>query len=80
MGKTEIESWVASTSSALSDLDSAEKSAIPEWRRDDVLSDWPRAVELAQKQLLTSSTKRRVQFLREELLFIAKHVGKSKAI
>ena len=80
MGKTEIESWVASASSALSDLDGAEKSAIPEWRRDDVLSDWPRAVELAQKQLLTSSTKRRVQFLREELLFIAKHVGKSKAI
>ncbi|KAH8103551.1 armadillo-type protein [Cristinia sonorae] len=73
MGKAEIESWVASTSSATSDLDGSEKSAIPEWRRDDVLSDWPRAVELAQKRLLTSSTKHRNQFLREELLFVAKH-------
>lgn len=77
MGKTEIESWVASTSSALSDFDGTEKSAIPEWRRDDVLSDWSRAVELAQKTLLTSSTKKRVHFLREELLFVAKHIGES---
>ncbi|TCD64479.1 translational activator of GCN4 [Steccherinum ochraceum] len=74
MGKPEIESWIASTSSALTDPDGAEKSAIPEWRRDDVLSDWPRAVEVAQKRLLTSSTKNRRQFLREELHFIAKHV------
>ncbi|THH23082.1 hypothetical protein EUX98_g8100 [Antrodiella citrinella] len=51
-----------------------EKSAIPEWRRDDVLSDWPRVVELAQKKLLTSSTKLRVQFLKEELFFIAKNI------
>ncbi|EMD33195.1 hypothetical protein CERSUDRAFT_142825 [Gelatoporia subvermispora B] len=48
-------------------------SGLSEWRRGEFLSDWPRAVEVAQRHLLTSSTKTRTQFLREELLGLAKH-------
>ncbi|KAL4249154.1 TOG domain-containing protein [Abortiporus biennis] len=72
MGKAEIQNWIASTSSN-NDLENLPKPGIPEWRRELVLSDWPQAIELAQKRLLASSTKSRTQFLREELLYVAKH-------
>lgn len=77
MGMPEIESWIASTSSVSGDLDDfRDGSARPEWRRARVLSDWDTALEIAQRQLLTSSTKVRIQFLREELLVLAQHGGK----
>ncbi|EGO00628.1 hypothetical protein SERLA73DRAFT_71629 [Serpula lacrymans var. lacrymans S7.3] len=44
-----------------------------EWRRDRVLDEWPKAMEIAQSRLLTSSTRTRIQFLQEELLPLAKH-------
>ncbi|OBZ65072.1 Translational activator GCN1 [Grifola frondosa] len=74
MGRSEIESWIASTSTA-SDLseNSALSSALPAWRREKVLSDWPRALEAAQTHLLTSSTKLRIRFLQDELLVLARH-------
>lgn len=74
MAKSEIESWIASTSTS----DDGEPSAggTTEWRRESILNDWPTALLAAQKRLLTSSTKIRQQFLREELLFVAKHAGK----
>ncbi|KAH9944598.1 armadillo-type protein [Amylocystis lapponica] len=70
MGKPEIESWIASTST---DENLAEGSGGPEWRRELVLNDWPRALEVARSRLLTSSTKIRIQFLRDELFVLAKH-------
>lgn len=74
MGKSEIASWVASTSYA-DDGESGGTSGLPEWRRESIISDWPAALQGAQKRLLTSSTKVRKQFLKEELFFIAKHGG-----
>ena len=74
MGKSEIESWIASTSYA-DDSEVNGAPGLPEWRRESILSDWPSALQAAQKRLLTSSTKVRQQFLKEELLFIAKHGG-----
>ncbi|KZS99616.1 uncharacterized protein LAESUDRAFT_667776 [Laetiporus sulphureus 93-53] len=71
MGKSEIESWTASTSSAVDDTNSVNNGTAStqlEWRREDVLADWSRALEAARCRLLTSSTKSRVQFLREELM------------
>ncbi|KAH7908270.1 armadillo-type protein [Hygrophoropsis aurantiaca] len=44
-----------------------------EWRRDRVLEDWPHAMQIAQRLLLTSSTKTRIQFLQEELTSLATH-------
>ncbi|PSR76114.1 hypothetical protein PHLCEN_2v8664 [Hermanssonia centrifuga] len=72
MAKSEIESWIASTSSVPDDSDS-KPSALPVWRRELILSDWSTALQIAQKRLLSSSTKLRTQFLLEELLSIAKY-------
>ncbi|GBE83943.1 eIF-2-alpha kinase activator GCN1 [Sparassis crispa] len=73
MGKHEIESWIASTSTASDDLDSSNASGLQEWRRDYVLTDWPKALDVARTRLFTSSTKVRLQFLREELLVLSKY-------
>ncbi|CCM02945.1 uncharacterized protein FIBRA_05060 [Fibroporia radiculosa] len=75
MGKSEIQSWIASTSTAADD-DTEYGESSPsrlEWRRSDVLADWSRALEVARSRLLTSSTKKRLEFLSEELLVLAKH-------
>ncbi|PCH35750.1 ARM repeat-containing protein [Wolfiporia cocos MD-104 SS10] len=73
MGKSEIESWIASTSTVSDEFDESQS----DWHREDVLLDWPKAWQVARTQLLSSSTKKRVQFLREELLFVAKHADLS---
>ncbi|RPD57344.1 ARM repeat-containing protein [Lentinus tigrinus ALCF2SS1-7] len=72
MGRSEIESWLASTTTSASgdDNDSAAGSG---WRRENILKDWSGAMRTAQTMLFTSSTKARVRFLREELLVLAKH-------
>ena len=72
MGRSEIESWIASTASASGD---DEDSSASGWRRENILKDWPGAMRAAQTMLFSSSTKARVQFLREELLVLAKHGG-----
>ena len=77
MGKAEVEAWIASTSSGSGEYDESLRPGLPEWHREAVLKDWAQALQVAQKRLLTSSTKSRVQFLKEELLFLAKHAGKS---
>ncbi|KAI0688462.1 ARM repeat-containing protein [Cytidiella melzeri] len=72
MGKSEIQSWIASTSySDDGELNGSASSS--QWRREAILSDWPSALQAARTRLLTSSTNVRQQFLREELFFIAKH-------
>ncbi|KAJ3552008.1 hypothetical protein NM688_g4384 [Phlebia brevispora] len=70
MAKSEIDSWIASTSSISDDHDN--ESSSPEWRRDMVLANWNDAIRIAQNRLYTSSTKSRIQFLQEELLPLAK--------
>lgn len=41
-----------------------------------MLSDWPGFIEYAQTKLLVGKTKSRIQFLREELLTLARSGGK----
>ncbi|KAI0710312.1 ARM repeat-containing protein [Cerioporus squamosus] len=72
MGRSEIESWIASTASVSGDDDDSTTPG-SEWRRENIMKDWPGAMRAAQTRLFTSSTKARVQFLREELLVLAKH-------
>ncbi|RDX47550.1 ARM repeat-containing protein [Lentinus brumalis] len=72
MGRSEIESWIASTAHVSGDDDEWTTSGSV-WRRENILKDWPSAMRAAQTRLFTSSTKGRVQFLREELLVLAKH-------
>lgn len=79
MAKSEIESWIASTSSIPDDNES-DNSGPPEWRRDLILTDWHEAMGVAQRRLYASSTKARIQFLREELLYIAKFGGKGHSV
>ncbi|KAI0800349.1 ARM repeat-containing protein [Fomes fomentarius] len=74
MGRSEIESWIASTANTPGD---DEDSVAPGWRREDILNDWSSAMRSAQTRLFTSSTKARVQFLREELHVLAKHADLS---
>lgn len=71
MSKSEIQSWVSSSG----DQDEDEDQEV--WQRDRVLSDWPRSIEYAQKVLLGHKTKRRVEFLKNEILSLAKHAGES---
>lgn len=81
MGKSDIESWIASTSTSSPTVDSEnpEGSASNGWRRELVLSDWQAAMDAARRKLLTSSTKIRIRFLQEELLYIAQHCGMCRA-
>ena len=73
MGRSEIESWIASTS--LESGDDEDSSGGPGWRRENILTDWSGSMLPAQTKLFSSSTKARVQFLKEELLVLAKHGG-----
>ncbi|KAL0955554.1 hypothetical protein HGRIS_001793 [Hohenbuehelia grisea] len=68
MSKSEIQSWISSTSTAPTD-DTPDDS----WQRDRVLQDWSKAIEIAHARLMNSRTKHRVQFLQDELLSLAKH-------
>ncbi|KAI0657693.1 ARM repeat-containing protein [Cubamyces menziesii] len=72
MGRSEIESWIASTTREYRDDEDAPTNG-PEWRRENILKDWSGAMPAAQTRLYTSSTKARTQFLREELLVLANH-------
>ncbi|KAG1831619.1 armadillo-type protein [Suillus variegatus] len=47
------------------------------WARDLVQEDWQKAMQIAQGRLLTSSTRIRLQFLQEELLWLANNGGLS---
>ncbi|KAG2158689.1 armadillo-type protein [Suillus bovinus] len=47
------------------------------WTRDLVQEDWQKAMQIAQGRLLTSSTRIRLQFLQEELLWLANNGGLS---
>ncbi|KAH9856756.1 ARM repeat-containing protein [Lenzites betulinus] len=72
MGRSEIESWIAATSTNYGD-DEDVPSTGPEWRRENIMKNWSGAMLAAQTRLFTSSTKARTQFLREELLVLANH-------
>lgn len=77
MGKTDIESWIASTSasSPAEDKENYGGNGSSCWRRDMVLNDWQAALAAARRALLSSSTKTRIRFLQDELLYIAQHCG-----
>ncbi|CDO72622.1 hypothetical protein BN946_scf184985.g41 [Trametes cinnabarina] len=72
MGRSEIESWIASTMHEYGEDDEIPPTG-PEWRRENIMKDWSNAMRAAQTRLFTSSTKARTQFLKEELLVLANH-------
>lgn len=72
MSQTDIQSWLSSAATV-----DENGFAGPSWQRDRVLQEWSQALEFAQNKLLESKTSSRVQFLREELLSLAKHGGTS---
>jgi hypothetical protein len=69
MGQPDIESWIATTS------DEPEHLEPFTWNRENILKEWPMAMTYAQMILLTGKTRRRIQFLRDELFPIASHAG-----
>jgi hypothetical protein len=72
-GETDIESWLVSTI-ASNEMDDEDKGG-QMWTRDLVREDWQKAMQVAQGKLLTSSTRIRLQFLQEELLWLATNGG-----
>ncbi|KAF8627766.1 hypothetical protein AX17_006131 [Amanita inopinata Kibby_2008] len=70
MSKSEIESWISSTTGAGAD---GEEGASGSWSRTLVPQDWSKALSHARTVLLVGKTKTRVQFLQDELLSFAKH-------
>lgn len=73
MSTSEIQSWISSAGAGENGEESTDQVF---WQRDRVLSDWPGFIEYAQTKLLVGKTKSRIQFLREELLTLARNGGK----
>ena len=70
MSASEIQSWISSSTNEGDDNGDQRV-----WQRDRVLNDWPRSLEYAQTFLLNGKTKRRILFLQDEILSLAKHGG-----
>ena len=70
MGKRDIESWIASTEG---NSDDEGNGTAEGW--ESAIEDWPGFMKIAQGQLLSSSTKSRVDFIESRLLPLAKHAG-----
>lgn len=72
MGKRDIESWIASTDGqANDDLDL--NSMAEGW--ESALEDWAGFIKIARAELLSSSTKSRIEFIESQLMPIAKHAS-----
>ena len=69
MSQSDIQSWISSSN--------VEDGVLQEnaWQRDRVPTDWPFAMEYAQKVLLNGKTKARIEFLRNDISWLAKHAG-----
>lgn len=74
MGKKDISSWASATEP----LDNGDDGESRIWQKGQAFTpeEWSRAAELARGKLLTSRTGVRIQFLKEELLPLAKNGGK----
>lgn len=73
MSKSNIQSWITSTSARVDEDPSVQQENV--WQRDRVPTDWPAAMEYAQKVLLNGKTKARIEFLRSDILMLARHAG-----
>lgn len=78
MSSSEIQSWIASSNTS-DDITNGDSQHETSWQRDSVLKDWTKAMDFAQRKLLTSKTKVRLQFLQDELLSLARHGGESRS-
>lgn len=64
MSKAEIQSWITASEGADNDEDE-----VPTFQWTDIHEEsrWPTFLEYAKGKILTSSTKRRIEFLEERL-------------
>jgi len=72
MSESDIQSWISSSVRVDEDGDQQENV----WQRDRVPTNWPVAMEYAQKVLLNGKAKARIEFLRNDISGLAKHAGK----
>jgi hypothetical protein len=72
--RTDIESWIQSSTHMLDDMSEDNQSSFV-WRRDVATGEWTEAIRYASSRLLTSRTSVRIPFLREELLPLVKIQG-----
>jgi hypothetical protein len=72
MSKSEIQSWISTASTGDTPNGNGDQQL---WQRDRVLADWPRSLEHAKNVLCREKTKFRIEFLRDEILSLAKHGG-----
>jgi len=71
MGKKDIESWAAQTTTMEEDYE--ESSQMLSWQQ--ALSSWPEFIAHARKTLLSSKTKSRILFIEDELIPLVKSTG-----
>ena len=64
MGKKDIESWAAQTTTMEEDYE--ESSQMLSWQQ--ALGSWPEFITHARKTLLSSKTKSRILFIEDELI------------
>ncbi|EIW80197.1 ARM repeat-containing protein [Coniophora puteana RWD-64-598 SS2] len=70
--KPDIGAWLANAAPTSPIDDDMDDDRSKSWDRDALFDDWPRSLQFAHNNLLTSSTKLRVEFLNGELLPLAK--------
>lgn len=73
MAKSEIVDWAVSAGTIDVDNDNESEDF---WRKERVLANWNEALEYAQRNLMTGSTKIRKYFLLHQLLPLVKQRGK----
>jgi len=71
MSESDIQSWISSSVVRI-DEDVQQENV---WQRDRVPTNWPVAMEYAQMVLLNGKAKARIEFLRNDILGLAKHAG-----
>ena len=76
MGRRDIETWIATTEGPSDD--EAEGSGAEGW--ENARDDWDSFMKIAPLQLLSSSTKARIDFIESTLIPLSKHAGEPLCI
>lgn len=73
MGKDDVEEWVFTSTVTTGDSDDTETGG---WDKDRVLADWSEGVQIIRKNISSSSTKNRTEFLQGVVIPIVKDESK----
>lgn len=69
MGKADVEDWVLASTAPPGDSDDTGTDG---WDKDRILADWTEGIQIIRRNLSSSSTKNRVEFLKGLVIPIVK--------